>query len=113
VLCGRKDTVIRRRLGVGPAVRGERKSKTAQRLLKSDMAENGIGAYAHDLGVEVGKAGEIRLDSRQFVLSNRCKVKGVEANHHVLAAIGGKLKFALGRTCRRTEPEIRRWVSDL
>jgi hypothetical protein len=77
------------------------------------MGKNGVGAYAHDLGVEVGKAGEVRLDSRQFVLSNWGKVKGVEADHHILTAIGGKLKLALGGACRRTEPEIRRWISDL
>ena len=77
------------------------------------MGEDGVGAYAHDLGVEVGKAGEVRLDSRQFVLSNRGKVKGVEADHNILAAMGGKLKLTLGRTCRRTEPEIRSCVSDL
>jgi hypothetical protein len=31
-------------------------------LLESDMAENGVSADAHDLGVQVSKAGEVRLD---------------------------------------------------
>ena len=62
MLCGRKDTVIRRRLGVRPTVGSEGKLKTAQRLLESDMAENRVRADAHDLGVEVSKASEVRLD---------------------------------------------------
>ena len=77
------------------------------------MAEDRVGADAHDLGVEVGKAGEVRLDSRQFILSNRGKVKSIEADHDVSAAIGGKLKLALGGAGGRTKLEIRRWVTDV
>lgn len=62
VSCGRKDAIIRRGFGVGPAVRREGELKTAQRFLESDMAENRVGADAHDLGVEVSKAGEVRLE---------------------------------------------------
>jgi len=61
VFCGRKDAVIRRSLGVGPAVRSEREAKTAERFLESNMGENAVGADAHDLGVEVSKAVEVRL----------------------------------------------------
>jgi hypothetical protein len=35
--------------------------KTAQRFLEGNMGENSVGAYAHDLGVEVSKAGKVRL----------------------------------------------------
>jgi hypothetical protein len=62
VFCGRKDAVVRRSLGVGPAVRSEGEAKTAERFLESDMGEDAVGADAHDLGVEVSKAGEVRLD---------------------------------------------------
>ena len=62
VFCGWKDAIIGRCGSVRPAVRGEGEAETTQRLLESDVAENGVGAYAHDLGVEVSKAGKIRLD---------------------------------------------------
>ena len=113
VLCGRKDAIIRRCFGVRPAVRSEGELKTPKRFLEGDMGENRVGADAHDLGVQVGKPGEVRLDCRQFVLSNRGEVKGVKADHHVFATIGGKLKLALGGARRRAKPEIRRLVSNL
>jgi len=112
VLCGGKDAIIRRCFGVRPAVSSERELKTPKRFLKCDMGENRVGADAHDLGVQAGKPGEVRLDCRQFVLSNRGEVKDVKADHHILATMGGKLKLALGGARRRTEPEIRRLVSD-
>jgi len=62
VSCGRKDAIIRRGFGVGPTVRREGELKAAQRFLESDMAENRVSADAHDLGVEVSKAGEVRLE---------------------------------------------------
>ena len=62
MFCGREDAVVRGRLGVRPAVRSQRVFEAAQVLLESDVAENGVGTYAHDLGVEVSKAAEIRLD---------------------------------------------------
>ena len=113
VLCGRKDAIIRRGFGVGPAVRSEGESKTTKRLLESDMGENRVGTDAHDLGVEVSKASEVRLDCRQFDLSNGGKVKGVKADHHIFAPIGGKLELTLGGARCRAEPEIRRLVSNL
>ena len=112
MLCGRKDTIIRRCFGVRPAVRSEGELKTPKRLLEGDMGENRIGADAHDLGVQAGKPGEYRLECRQFVLSNRGEVKGVKADHHILATIGGKLKLALGGARRRAEPEIGGLVSN-
>ncbi len=113
MLCGRKDAIIRRCFGVRPAVRSQGKLKTPKRFLEGDMGENRVGADAHDLGVQGGKPGEARLDCRQFVLSNRGEVKGVKADHHILATIGGKLKLALGGACRGTEPEIGRLISNL
>jgi len=113
VFCGRKDTIIRGGFGVRPAVRSQGELKPPQRFLESDMGENRICTDAHDLGVEAGKASEIRLDCRQLVPSNGGKVKGVEADHHIFAALGGKLKLALRGACRRTKPEIRRLVSNL
>jgi len=62
VFCGWKDAIIRRRGSIRPAVGGKGEAETAERLLESDMAENGVGTYAHDLSVEVSKAGEIGLD---------------------------------------------------
>jgi len=62
VFRGREDAVIRGRFGVRPAIRSQGVFEAAQRLLESDVAENGVSAYAHDLGVELSKAGEIRLD---------------------------------------------------
>ena len=62
VFCRWKDAIIRRCGSVGPAVRREGEAETTERLLEGDMAENGVGTYAHDLGVEVSKAGEIGLD---------------------------------------------------
>jgi len=112
VLGGRKDAVIRRCFGVRPAVRSEGKLKTPKRFLEGDMGENRVRADAHDLGVQVGKPGEVRLDCRQVVLSNRGKIKDVKADHHIFARIGGKLKLALGRARRRAELEIRRLVSN-
>jgi len=112
VLCGRKDAIIRRCFGVRPAVRSEGELKTPKRFLEGDMAENRVGADAHDLGVQVGKPGEVRLDCRQVVLSNRGEVKDVEADHHILAPIGGKLKLALGGARRRAESEIGCLISD-
>src|SRR5208337_51465 len=96
VLRGRKDAIILRCFGVRPAVRSQGELKTPKRFLEGDMAENRIGADAHDLGVQVGKPGELRLECRQFVLSNGGEVKSVKADHHILATIGGKLKLALG-----------------
>jgi len=113
VFGGRKDTIIRRGFGVRPAVRSEGEVKTPERFLKGDMGENCVCADAHDLGVQAGKPCEVRLDCRQLVASNRGKIKGVKAEHHVFAAIGGKLKFALGVAGVRAEPEIRRFVSNL
>jgi len=60
--CGREDAVIRGRFAVRPAIRRQRVFEAAQVLLESDMAENGVRADAHDLGVQVSKAGEVRLD---------------------------------------------------
>jgi hypothetical protein len=113
VLCGRKDPIIRRCFGVGPAVRSEGKLKAPKRFLEGDMGENRVGADAHDLGVQGGKPGEARLDCRQIVLSNRGEVKDVKADHHILATISGKLKLALGGARRGAEPEIGRLISDL
>ena len=113
VFGGRKDAIIRRSLGVGPAVRSERELKAAQRFLEGDMGENGVSADAHDLGVEVSKAGEVRLDCRQFVLSNGGEVKGVKADHHIFATMSGKLILPLGGASGRAEPEVRRVVSNL
>ena len=59
---GRKDAVVRGRFGIRPAIRSQRVFEAAQVLLESDMAENGVSADAHDLGVQVSKAGEVRLD---------------------------------------------------
>ena len=59
---GWKDAVIRGRFGVRPAVRCQRVFEAAQLLLEGDVAENGVSAYAHDLGVRVNKTGEVRLD---------------------------------------------------
>jgi hypothetical protein len=113
VFGGRKDTIIRRSFGVRPAVRGQGKLETPERFLECDMGEDRVGTDAHDLGVQAGKPGELRLDCRQVLLSNGGKVKGVEADHHILAAIGGKLKLTLGGARRRAELEIRRVVSNL
>jgi hypothetical protein len=112
VLCGRKDAIIRGCFGVRPAVCSEGELKTPKRFLEGDMGENRVGADAHDLGVQGGKPGEVRLDCRQFVLSNRGEVKHVKADHHIFAPTGGKLKLALGGGRRRAEPEIRRFISD-
>jgi hypothetical protein len=49
--CGREDAVIRGRFAVRPAIRRQRVFEAAQVLLKGDVAENGVSAYAHDLGV--------------------------------------------------------------
>jgi len=113
VFSGGKDTIIRRSLGVRPAICSEGKLETPKRFLERDMGENSVGTDAHDLGVQAGKPGEFRLDCRQVLLSNGGKVKGVEADHHILAAIGGKLELTLGGARRRAEPEIRRVVSNL
>jgi len=113
VLCGRKDAIIRRCFGIRPAVRSERELKTPKRFLEGDMAENRVGADAHDLSVQGGKPGEARLDCRQIVLSNRGEVKDVKADHHLLATISGKLKLALGGPRRRAEPEIGCLISNL
>jgi hypothetical protein len=112
VFGGGKDAIIRRGFGVRPAVRSEGKLETPKRFLEGDMGENSVGTDAHDLGVQAGKPGEARLDCRQVFLSNGGKVKGVEADHHIFAAIGRKLKLTLGGARRRTEPEIRRVVSN-
>ncbi len=82
-------------------------------LLESDMAENGVRADAHDLGVQVSKAGEVRLDCRQLVLSNRGKVERVKSDHHILAPMGGKLKLTLRGARGRAELEVRRCISDV
>jgi len=113
VLCGRKNAIIRRCFGVRPAVRSEGKLKTPKRFLEGDVAENRVGADAHDLGVQGGKPGKVRLDCRQFVLSNRGEVKDVKADHHILATTGRKLKLALSGARRRAEPEIGRLISNL
>jgi hypothetical protein len=113
VLCGRKDAIIRRSFGVRPAVRSEGELKTPKRFLEGDMAEDRVGADAHDLGVQGGKPGEARLDCRQIVLSNGGEVKDVKADHHILATIGGKLKLAPGVARRGAEPEIGRLISNL
>ena len=108
-----ENTIIRRSFGVWPAIRNEGKLQTPKRFLESNMGENSVCADAHDLGVQAGKPGEVRLDCRQVFLSNGGKVKGVEADHHILVAIGGKLKLTLGSACCRAEPEIRCLVSNL
>ena len=61
VFGGGKDTIIHRSFGVRPAIRSEGIVKTPKRFLEGNMGENRVGAYAHDLGVEVSKAGEVRL----------------------------------------------------
>jgi hypothetical protein len=113
VFSGRKDTIIRRSFGVRPAIRGQGKLETPKRFLEGDMGENSVSTDAHDLGVQAGKPSKARLDCRQVLLSNGGKVKSVEADHHILAAIGGKLKLTLGGARGRAEPEIRRVVSNL
>ena len=113
VLCGGEDAIIRRCFRVGPAVCSEGELKTSKRFLESDVGKNRIGADAHDLGVQAGKPGEVRLDCRQFALSNRGEVKDVKADHHIFTTRTGKLKFALGGANRRAELEIRRLVSDV
>ena len=62
VFSGRVYAIGRRSAGIGPAVRRQWKAKPAEGLLKRDVAENGVGADAHDLGVKVSKAGQVRLD---------------------------------------------------
>jgi hypothetical protein len=113
VLGGRKDAIIRRCFGIRPAVRSEGELKTPKGFLEGDMAENCVGADAHDLGVQGGKPGEVGLDCRQVGLSNRGEVKDVKADHHLLATISGKLKLVLGSARRRAEPEIGCFISNL
>jgi hypothetical protein len=59
---GREDAEVRGRLGVRPAIRSQGVFEAAQVLLESDVAEDSVSADAHDLGVRVSKAGEVRLD---------------------------------------------------
>lgn len=70
------------------------------------MRENCICIDAHDLGVVLGKLGEVRLNCRQLVLSNRGEVKGVEQYDDILTLLAGKLKVTLRLSSRTTQFEI-------
>jgi hypothetical protein len=84
---GRKHAILLRDLRVRPAIGKQRKAQAAQRFLECDVRENRIGTDAHDLGVRVGKLGQIFLDCRQLILSNRSEVQGVETDDHVLRSL--------------------------
>jgi len=110
-----RNRVLRRgknavRLGglrVRPAVTGQRKAQPAEVLLKGNVRWNRIRVDAHDLGVEAGKLGEVRLRCRQFVLSNRSEIERVEKYDDVLASVSRKLKLALLVPGRRRQLEVR------
>jgi hypothetical protein len=58
-------------------------------FLEGDVRKNRIGRDAHDLGVQAGKLGEVRLECRQFILSNRGEIKRVKREHDIPAAVAG------------------------
>ena len=84
---GRKYSVSLRCFRIGPAVGREGIAETTQRFLECDVRKNSVRTDAHDLGVQAGKLGEVRLDCRQFVLSNRSEVERVEKDDDVFSFV--------------------------
>ena len=64
-------------------------------VAQCDVGKDRIRGNTQDLGVDAGKPGEIRLDCRQFVLSNRSEIQRVETDDYVFATLAGEIKFAL------------------
>ena len=108
-----ENSVSLRGGGIRPAVCGKGKFQSSQRFLKGNVGENRVGAYAHDLGVQLGKLREIFLDCREFVPSNGGEVQGIKSDNNPLASVIGKLEFLLLITYRRLKIEIWRRVSNV
>ena len=108
-----ENSVSLRGGGVRPAVCGKGKFQSSQGFLKGNVGKNRVGAYAHNLGVQLGKLREIFLDCREFVPSNRGEVQGIKSNNDPLASVIRKLEFLLLITYRRLEIEIRRRISNV
>ena len=72
---------------MGPVVAGQGVFLPADGLLlPSDMAIDGIGANAHDLGIVAGELGEITAERRHFLSSGRAPIERVKRHHQVLFA---------------------------
>jgi hypothetical protein len=57
-------------------------------FLKSNVAVDGINAYAHDLGIQLGKSGDLRIHCRELRSSNRRPIRNQESEDDVfLSAI--------------------------
>lgn len=72
-------------------------------FLPGDVAENGINANAHDLGIETGELIEIVVERRHLGGSSRTPIQRIEGQHEVfLAAIAAQFEgMALAsRHCR-------------
>jgi hypothetical protein len=88
LMLGRREYAVSfRRFGIRPSVGRQRELQTSQGFLKGDVRENCIGIDAHDLGVQAGKLGEVHLNCRQFILSNRSEIESIETDHNIFPAI--------------------------
>ena len=112
VLVRWKYAVLCCRLGVRPAIGGERELETAQGFLIGDVREDRVGVDAHDLGVRIGELSQPLLSLRQLVVSNRREVERVKQNDDRLAAMRREVKLRLIFARRRVQLEIRRRISN-
>ncbi len=107
----RKQPVGLRHRRVGPAIRGKGKTQSAELLLKRLVGEDRVGRNAQDLGVGGDEAGQISLDRRQLVPSNRGEIERVKQEHDVSTAKRGELKLALPFAGHAGQLEIRGGVA--
>jgi hypothetical protein len=113
MLGGRENPVISSGLRIGPTVNRQRECQPAQLSLESDVGKNRIAGDAHDLGVQVGKLGEVRLECREFLLSNRGEIEGIKCQDNVLPVAAGKLELPLRCSGGARKLEIRCRIPDL
>jgi len=77
------------------------------------VGKNRVSAYAHDLGVQLGKLLEILLECREFVPSNGCEIQSIKKYHDPRALVVGKFKIFLLITYGCLQIEIRRCISNV
>ena len=98
-----------------PKIACQRKSQHPDGFfLPGDMAECGVDANAHDLGIEAGKLIENIVECRQLRGSRRAPIEGIKSQEHVLlTAILAELEWMPLRTCYRRQLEVGGAVSNL
>lgn len=83
-------------------------------FLPRDVAEQGIGAYVQNLGIERGELLKLGVERRQLRCSSRRPVQGMKRHYHVLlSAKITELYFQLPFAFNRGQFEIGREVTNL